>query len=205
MAEAREFAITVAAAQIAATQVIVETDGDKTRNIMLGKLEELKGMEKDDAKAFIRARKMVDINAYSILCKMKKGEVVGDLTVPAPKKQSVKKQSGDAAVDFAERVSSGAATSSAPPAEVVEEQAAIEGEIYAALESDLGVVDPLHAQKESFKRLRNELKVKKITAWMLEDGPSTPFLDWVLSKWPDLHEQALDAAMAEHGLDNESA
>jgi hypothetical protein len=87
----------------------------------------------------------------------------------------------------------------------VEEQAAMEGEIYAALKSELGVDDPLFAQKESFKRLRNELKLKKITAWMLEDGPSTPFLDCVQSKWPVLHEQALSAIVAEHGLDNESA
>jgi hypothetical protein len=119
--------------------------------------------------------------------------------------KAAKKGSKNAAVACAEAVSSGAATSSAPPAEVVEELAVIEGEIYDALESDLGMDDPLHDQKESFKRLRNELKVKKIKAWMLDDGPSTPFLDWVLMKWPDLHEQALNAAMVEHGLDNESA
>jgi len=179
-------------------------------NLMLGHVDMGK-MSREDQKASLRLQKMAIHNRNAqILAEEKaerdaKKEAERDAKKEAERKG--KKGSKNDAGAFAEAVSSGAPTSSAPSAEVVEEQAVIEGEIYAALESDLGMVDPLHAQKESFKRkkLSNKLKVKFFKDLMLKDGPSTPFLDWVLMEWPDLHEQALNAAMAEHKLDNESA
>jgi hypothetical protein len=154
-------------------------------NLMLGHVDMGK-MSRVDEKAALRLQRMVIANRNAQLDAAAKAE--------REAKKAAKKGSKNAAVAFAEAVSSGAATSSAPPAE---------GEIYAALESDLGVDDPLHAQIESFnrKKLGNNLKVKYFKDLMLKDGPSTPFLDWVQSKWPNLHEEALNATMAEIGFE----
>ena len=193
MAEAKEFMMNIAAAQIAATQVIVQNDGDKTRDVMLGRLEELQGKDRDEVKAILRAKKMSLTNAFAIVAGMKKGEVVGDLTVPAPKKEPKKGHgAGNDAVAFAEAVSSGAATSSAPPAAVVQDQADIEGN-----------VDPLARQKASFKKLNGKAKLAKLQSMMEADGPGGDFMTWVQSQWPAEFHVALKRNLKQHGFESD--
>ena len=218
MAEAREFMMNIAAAQIAATQVIVQNDGDKTRDIMLGRLEELQGKDRDEAKAILRAKKMALTNAFANLVGMKKGEVVGNLTVPAPKKEPKKGHgAGDDAVAYLEAASSGAATSSAPPAAVVQDQAvayleaassgaATSSAPPAAVVQDQAVIegsinfDPLAKQKASFKKLNSKARLAKLISMMEADGIGGDFLSWAESQFPAEYQVALKRVIEQFGI-----
>jgi hypothetical protein len=124
--------------------------------------------------------------------RQKTGEAAKDALPPKAKRQ---KTGEAAAVQFAMDASSGVATSSMPPADAMEQQQQALEDAEATqpkAKAETVLVQQLQ-QQNSFKRLRNELKVKKMRA-LIVDGGHSPFLEWAASKWPALYEQACKEA-----------